>query len=67
LPRESDIQAAVKQVGKEGSKRVTEEVLKQWKNKAGVREKVQDVLARKTAPTSDGKGLRWSGESQARL
>lgn len=67
LPRESVIRAAVKEVGKEGSKRVTNNVLKQWKNKAGVREKIQEVLARKTSLSKDGKGLSWRGASQARL
>jgi len=67
LPRESDIQAVVQQVGQEGSKKVTDEILKQWKNKAGVREKVQEVLARKSTTLKDRKGLRWIGESRARL
>ncbi|OAG34649.1 hypothetical protein AYO21_11197 [Fonsecaea monophora] len=65
LPRESDIEAVVKEVGQEGSKRVIDDVLRLWKNKAGVREKVQEVIARKTV-SSDGKALRWKGES-ARL
>ncbi|KAJ9613192.1 3-hydroxyisobutyryl-CoA hydrolase [Cladophialophora chaetospira] len=67
LPRESDIKAAVQEFGKEGSKKVTNEVLRQWKNKAGVKEKLQDVLARNTTALKDGKGLRWKGESKARL
>lgn len=62
LPRESDIEAVVRSHGKEGSKKVIEEVAKSWNNKAGVREKVQDVLARKTV-SNDGKTLSWKSKN----
>lgn len=67
LPRESDIKAVVQTAGQDGMKKVVDELLRLWNNKPGVREKVQDVIARKTIKTQDGKGLRWAGESQAHL
>ena len=67
LPRESDIQKVVQQVGKEGSKRVIDDMVKQWKSKPGVREKVQDVIVRKTVAMKDGKGIKWKTDSHARL
>ncbi|EXJ84766.1 hypothetical protein A1O3_05438 [Capronia epimyces CBS 606.96] len=61
LPRESDIQNVVRSYGRQGSKRVTEEVLNRWNHKAGVKEKVQEVLARKTV-SADGKAISWKSK-----
>lgn len=58
LPSESDIQSVVRSYGRQGSKKVVEEVLKKWNHKAGVKEKVQEVLARKTV-SADGKEISW--------
>lgn len=57
LPREAAIEAVVRSHGKEGSKSVVTEVLRQWDQKEGVREKVMDVLARRT--TNNGGQLVW--------
>ena len=65
LPRESDIERAVEESGARGSNGVIEAVLKRWSNKAGVREKVEDVLARKTN-RAQRKKVVWESES-ARL
>jgi 3-hydroxyisobutyryl-CoA hydrolase len=62
LPRESDIQQVVQTYGREGSKKVVDEVVKKWNNKAGVKEKVQDVIARKTV-SDGGKGISWKSRS----
>ena len=68
LPRESDILDVVGKIGAGGSRTVVEELVKQWKNKPGVKEKVQEVLARKTLPTGEEKGIRWKEEgAYARL
>jgi len=61
LPRESDIEAVVRQHGEKGSKAVLDEMLRKWNNKLGLREKVQDVLARKTV--SAGNGIVWQPQS----
>ncbi|EHY54230.1 3-hydroxyisobutyryl-CoA hydrolase [Exophiala dermatitidis] len=61
LPREIDIQGVVRSYGRQGSKRVIEEVLKKWNHKAGVREKVEEVLARKTI-SADGKAISWKSK-----
>ncbi|EXJ94171.1 hypothetical protein A1O1_02564 [Capronia coronata CBS 617.96] len=61
LPTESDIQNVVRSYGRQGSKKVVEEVLKKWNHKAGVKEKVQEVLARKTVST-DGKAISWKSK-----
>lgn len=61
LPRESDIQAVVREFGRDGAKKVTDEVVRRWKNKAGVKEKVQDVLARKTV--SNGGRVQWQSKT----
>lgn len=65
LPRESDIEAVVREYGQQGgSKKVTEVLLRQWENKLGVEEKVKEVLARKTI-SSNG-NVTWKQE-QANL
>ena len=57
LPRESDIEAVVKEKGSHGRKAVMQALLQKWDHKLGVNEKTQEVLARKTKET-DGK-LEW--------
>ncbi|KAK5060132.1 hypothetical protein LTR84_010016 [Exophiala bonariae] len=59
LPRESDIQTVVKSYGSAGSQAVVKEMVRRWKNKAGVEEKVQDVISRKTTETDHG--IVWQG------
>jgi len=65
LPRERDIEAVVRNKGKQGGKAVTNELLTQWNNKPGVGEKVADVLERK----SDIRGgeVRWKDRQRANL
>lgn len=58
LPSESAIKDVVRSYGRAGSKKVTDEVVKKWANKPGVREKVQDVLARNTV-SDGGEGIAW--------
>ena len=60
LPREKDIKAVVQADGKHGSKKVTEAILKEWQGKEGVREKIQDVLTRKTEQQQD-RSIHWTG------
>lgn len=54
LPREADIERAVKSAGKDGPRAVLAEIESNWhwKGKAGVQEKVEDYLARKTEARS---------------
>ena len=66
LPKESDVQAVVVEKGGEGRKAVVNEVVRRWKNKLGVKEKVDDVLRRKTEDGGSG-GLRWAREGRANL
>lgn len=61
LPRESDIQPVVKSYGRDGRQAVIEEVLRRWNNKAGVKEKVEDVIQRKT--TESDRGIVWQGKA----
>lgn len=58
LPRESDIEAVVRSHGKRGAKEVTEELVRKWQEKEGVREKVRDVLERRTS-VKDDKSIVW--------
>lgn len=60
LPRESDIELVVKSYGRDGPQAVIDEVLRRWNNKAGVKEKVQDVISRKT--TESDRGIVWQGK-----
>ena len=57
LPRESEIETAVKNKGKQGRKAVMQELLSKWEHKLGVMEKTEEVLARKTKET-DG-SIHW--------
>lgn len=59
LPSESVVEAAVHSHGKT-SKDVLSEIMRQWNGKEGVKEKVTDVLARKTKE-QDGK-LLWQSD-----
>ncbi|KAK5081908.1 3-hydroxyisobutyryl-CoA hydrolase [Lithohypha guttulata] len=65
LPRERDIEAVVRNKGRQGANGVENEVLKQWNNKPGVSEKVADVLERKT--TTRGGELHWKDRQRASL
>ena len=65
LPRESDIEAVVVEKGQDGKKAVMNEVLKRWKNKLGVREKVTDVLARKTEAAGE-RAIKWVEEKETK-
>lgn len=56
LPRETDIAAVVRESGKP-AEQVVQHFLRVTERKAGVRQKVEEVLARKTEST--GRGLRW--------
>jgi 3-hydroxyisobutyryl-CoA hydrolase len=67
LPRESLIQEVVSKIGKQGSKAVADELQKLWKHKPGVKEKVYEVLARRTTTLQDGKTIRWISNTSARL
>jgi 3-hydroxyisobutyryl-CoA hydrolase len=60
LPGESDIEKVVRSYGRQGSKSAIDEVVKRWNHKAGVKEKVQEVIARKTR--TDGKGIAWKSQ-----
>ncbi|KIV92483.1 hypothetical protein PV10_03777 [Exophiala mesophila] len=64
LPRESDIEAVVNKVGSKGAGAILAEVLRKWNNKAGVKEKVEDVLARNT---KEVKGVIQWGQPAPRL
>lgn len=59
LPRESDIEPVVKSYGAAGPQAVLKEMTRRWKNKAGVEEKVRDVISRKT--TESDQGVVWQG------
>jgi len=59
LPRESDIEPVVKSYGGDGHQAVIKEMTRRWKNKAGVEEKVRDVISRKT--TESERGIVWQG------
>lgn len=56
LPREVDIEAFVREQ-RLGPKKTIQEFANRWNQKEGVREKVAEVLERRT--TSDNKGWRW--------
>ncbi|KAJ6144873.1 3-hydroxyisobutyryl-CoA hydrolase [Penicillium chermesinum] len=56
LPREVDIEAFVRE-RRLGPKKTIEEFAKKWDQKEGVREKVAEVLNRRTI--SDNHGWRW--------
>jgi 3-hydroxyisobutyryl-CoA hydrolase len=60
LPRESDIEAVIKSNGSQGVRAVLEQLLRQWEHKQGVREKVMDVIARRTM--TKGKSIVWKPE-----
>ncbi|KAK6381301.1 uncharacterized protein PV06_07356 [Exophiala oligosperma] len=57
LPSEADIEQLVRAYGQEGQRAVIEAVANRWNNKAGVREKVREVLARKTR--LEDRGISW--------
>lgn len=59
LPRESDIEPVVKSYGAAGPQAVLKEMTRRWRNKAGVEEKVRDVISRKT--TQSDQGVVWQG------
>ena len=61
LPRESDIKPVVKSYGGNGRQAVIEEVLRRWDNKAGVKEKVEDVISRMT--TESEEAIVWKGKA----
>ena len=63
LPTESAIEAVVQSHGAKGSQAVQSEMLTQWGGKEGVKEKVTDVLARKTK-TQDDKLIWQSGAAK---
>lgn len=65
LPRERDIEAVVRNKGRQGSNAVTNEILNQWNNKPGVDEKVADVLERKT--NTRGGEVHWKDRQRANL
>ena len=60
LPRELDIEPVVKSYGRDGPQAVIDETLRRWNNKAGVKEKVQDVISRKTVESD--RGIVWKGK-----
>jgi len=62
LPRESVVEAVVRNIGRNGEKAVLKEVLNQCGNKVGAKEKVQDVLRRKTEKQGDG--IVWKKQQQ---
>jgi len=62
LPRESDIEKIVANIGERGGKAVLESTLHEWNGKEGVKEKVTDVLARRTRKTGSGNGIKWVRE-----
>jgi 3-hydroxyisobutyryl-CoA hydrolase len=65
LPREKAIEEAVISLGQNGKKAVMQSLLSQWKHKLGVKEKVEEVLARKCEVSADG--VKWLKDPQARL
>ena len=62
LPRENDIKDVVDEKGGEGRKGVINEMVKRWKHKLGVKEKVEDVLRRKTEDAGSGR-IVWMREA----
>jgi 3-hydroxyisobutyryl-CoA hydrolase len=64
LPGERDIKSIVRKTGDEGRDAVLKEVLRQWNNKLGAKEKTLEVLARKTV--SRGSGIVWQGSDKSR-
>jgi 3-hydroxyisobutyryl-CoA hydrolase len=66
LPREQNIREIVLEKGGEGKKAVMKEVLSQWKQKIGVKEKVNEVLARKTETGEKGEVV-WKKERKGNL
>ena len=64
LPREKDIEAVVRSHGKDGAKKITDKILRTWNHKSGVKEKVQDVLSRKTVDTQNS-GMSWKSEESS--
>lgn len=64
LPREADIQKKVSEVGEKGKKAVMDGVMKKWSHKLGVKEKVDEVLTRKTQ--MQGSSVAWVGGSEGR-
>jgi 3-hydroxyisobutyryl-CoA hydrolase len=66
LPREANIRAIVMEKGEEGRKAVMKEVLSQWKQKIGVKEKLNEVLARKTKTGEKGEVI-WENDRRANL
>ena len=70
LPRESDIRRVVKNLGNGGPRAVIERLSQQWGGKEGVKEKVEEVIARKaqTSEKDDGRGgsarreVMWEAE-----
>ncbi|KAI1608087.1 mitochondrial 3-hydroxyisobutyryl-CoA hydrolase [Exophiala viscosa] len=62
LPSEKDIEKVVRSsYGRQGTKAVIDEVVKRWNHKAGVKEKVQEVIARRTR--TDGNGIAWKSQN----
>ncbi|KAJ9266289.1 hypothetical protein DTO212C5_6376 [Paecilomyces variotii] len=59
LPTEKDIEKFVRDTSK-SRKQTVNEFVERWGEKEGVREKVAEVLARRTVKT--GEGLRWAEE-----
>lgn len=68
LPREADIEAAVEAVGTQGADAVKARIESNWhwKGKAGVSEKIDDYLARKTNQTAQGRGVALKEKSMQR-
>jgi 3-hydroxyisobutyryl-CoA hydrolase len=66
LPRETDIEEAVSLVGRRGRGAVMEYIMSRWENKLGTKEKVNDVLARKTVAEDDG-SITWPTDLTANL
>ena len=66
LPRESDIEKAVRDEGYKGKKAAIEALAKKWDYKLGVKEKAEEVIGRR-AKITDGK-VEWVEETaQAKL
>lgn len=57
LPSEKQVQTYVEKLGNKDA--VMERILSEKSHKQGVKEKVTEILARKTEPTTDGQGLKW--------
>lgn len=65
LPDEAAIEHAVRKEGANGKRAVINRVLSQWDHKLGVKEKVEDVLKRRTIASQDG--ISWSQDMKANL